>query len=70
MFENLISKILRIERESIPNRQEIVIAPDVISAPVPEKYGKDIEALRKKNGDAFKTCLRINFTFKRFYQSC
>lgn len=33
MFENLISKILRIERESIPNRQEIVIAPDVIYHP-------------------------------------
>lgn len=33
MFENLISKILRIERESIPNRQEVVIAPDVIYHP-------------------------------------
>ena len=33
MFENLISKILKIEWEPIPNRQEIVIIPDVIYHP-------------------------------------
>ena len=33
MFENLISKILKIEWEPIPNRQEIVTMPDVIYHP-------------------------------------
>ena len=29
MFENLINKILGVEREPMPNRQETVTAPDV-----------------------------------------
>ena len=69
MFENLISKILGIEREPMPNRQDTVTAPDVTekavsSGPVPEKYRKDIEALRQKYGDAFKTGLCINLTLQ------
>ena len=59
MFENLISKILKIEWEPIPNRQEIVTMPDVIYHP------KDIETLRKKYGDAFKTSLCINLTLQK-----
>ena len=52
MFENLINKILGVEREPMPNRQETVTAPDVIekaisSEPIPEKYQRDIEALRQ-----------------------
>ena len=69
MFENLISKILKIEWEPIPNRQEIVTIPDVIYHPnlFLKKYRKDIETLRKKYGDAFKTSLCINlYTSKGF----
>ena len=62
MFENLINKILGVEREPMPNRQETVTAPDVTekavsSKPIPEKYQRYIEALRQKYGDAFKTGL-------------
>lgn len=69
MFENLISKILGIEREPMPNRQDTFTAPDVTekavsSGPVPEKYRKDIEALRQKYGDAFKTGFCINLTLQ------
>ena len=69
MFENLINKILGVEREPIPNRQDTCTAPDVTekavsSGPVPEKYRKDIEALRQKYGDAFKTGLCINLTLQ------
>ena len=69
MFENLINKILGLEREPMPNRQETVTAPDVIekavsSEPVPKKYQRDIEALRQKYGDAFKTGLCINLTLQ------
>ena len=69
MFENLINKILGVEREPMPNRQETVTAPDVTekavsSKPIPEKYQRDIEALRQKYGDAFKTGLCINLTLQ------
>ena len=69
MFENLINKILGLEREPMPNRQETVTAPDVIekavsSEPVPKKYQRDIEALRQKYGDAFKTGFCINLTLQ------
>ena len=53
----------------MPNRQETVTAPDVTekavsSEPIPEKYRKDVEALRNKYGDAFKTGLCINLTLQ------
>ncbi|QMI81281.1 hypothetical protein [Bacteroides sp. CACC 737] len=69
MFENLISKILGLEREPMPNRQDTFTAPDVTekavsSGPIPEKYQRDIEALRQKYGDAFKTGLCINLTLQ------
>lgn len=69
MFENLISKILGVEREPMPNRQETFTAPDVTekavsSEPVPEKYQKDIEALRRKYGEAFKTGFCITITLQ------
>lgn len=69
MFENLINKILGVEREPIPNRQDTFIAPDVTEKavphePIPEKYQRDIEALRQKYGDAFKTGLCINLTLQ------
>lgn len=69
MLENLISKILGVEREPMPNRQDTFTAPDVTekavsSEPIPEKYQRDIEALRQKYGDAFKTGLCINLTLQ------
>ena len=69
MFENLINKILGVEREPMPNRQETVTAPDVTekavsSKPIPEKYQRDIEARRQKDGDAFNTGLCINLTLQ------
>ena len=69
MFENLISKILGLEREPMPNRQDTFTAPDVTekavsSGPVPEKYQRDIEALQGKYGDAFKTGFCINLTLQ------
>ena len=69
MFENLINKILGVEREPIPNRQDTFTVPDatekaVSSEPIPEKYQRDIEALRQKYGDAFKTGLCINLTLQ------
>ena len=69
MFENLINKILGVEREPIPNRQDTFTAPDVTekavsSEPISEKYQRDIEALRQKYGDAFKTGLCINLTLQ------
>lgn len=69
MFENLINKILGLEREPMPNRQDTFTAPDVTekavsSEPIPEKYQRDIEALRQKYGDAFKTGLCINLTLQ------
>ena len=69
MFENLINKILGVEREPIPNRQDTCTAPDVTkkavsSEPIPEKYQRDIEALRQKYGDAFKTGFCIDLTLQ------
>lgn len=69
MFENLINKILGVEREPMPNRQDTCTAPDVTekavsSEPIPEKYQRDIEALRQKYGDAFKTGFCINLTLQ------
>ena len=69
MFENLINKILGVERALMPNRQDTCTAPDVTekavsSEPIPEKYQRDIEALRQKYGDAFKTGLCINLTLQ------
>lgn len=69
MFENLINKILGVEREPMPNRQDTFTAPDVTekavsSEPIPEKYQRDIEALRQKYGDAFKTGFCINLTLQ------
>ena len=69
MFKEFINQLLGLEREPIPNRQDTFTAPDVTekavsSEPVPEKYKKDVEALRQKYGDAFKTGLCINLTLQ------
>ncbi len=69
MFKEFINQLLGLEREPMPNRQDTRTAPDVTekavsSEPIPEKYGKDVEALRNKYGDAFKTGLCINLTLQ------
>lgn len=71
MFTEFISRILGTEpRFSVPDRLEDV-EPSVIvkkdsnpNQPIPEKYRKDVEALRNKYGDAFKTGLCINLTLQ------
>ena len=69
MFKEFINQLLGVEREPIPNRQDTFTAPDVTekavsSEPISEKYQRDIEALRQKYGDAFKTGLCINLTLQ------
>lgn len=69
MFKEFINQLLGLEREPMPNRQDTFTAPDVTEKavshePVPEKYQRDIEALRQKYGDAFKTGLCINLTLQ------
>ena len=69
MFKEFINQLLGVEREPMPNRQDTCTAPDVTekavsSEPIPEKYQRDIDALRQKYGDAFKTGLCINLTLQ------
>ena len=69
MFKEFINQLLGLEREPMPNRQDTFTAPDVTekavsSEPIPEKYQRDIEALRQKYGDAFKTGFCINLTLQ------
>jgi hypothetical protein len=75
MFEEFISRILGAEKVSVLNRQEEVTTPDVIekssiAKPIPEKYNKDIEALRTKYGDSFSTGFFIEVTLKELLEIC
>lgn len=73
MFTNLINKILGAEQKiSVSNRLEYA-EPSVIvkkdsnktpCKPIPEKYKKDLDALRNKYGDTFKTGLCISLTLQ------
>ena len=71
MFGNLINRILGLEtdspgtgRQPPPRTASDVVKKAVSSGPVPEKYQRDIEALRRKYGDAFKTGFCINLTLQ------
>lgn len=69
MFIDFISRILGAEKVSVSNRLENDAVPSVIvkkdsTKPIPEKYQRDIEALRQKYGDAFKTGFCINLTLQ------
>lgn len=74
MFTDFINRILGAERRpSVSNRLENNAAPSVIvkkgsnkTSPksIPEKYQRDIEALRQKYGDAFKTGFCIDLTLQ------
>lgn len=76
MFEEFISRILGTEKVSALNRQEEFTTPDVIeksstiAKPIPEKYEKDVEALRKRYGENFKTGLCIEITLKELLEIC
>lgn len=68
MFENIINRILGAELRSATSNRLENAAPSVTvkkdSKPIPEKYKKDIEALRGKYGVAFKTGLCIELTLQ------
>lgn len=70
MFTDFINRILGAERRpSVSNRLENDAVPSVIvkkdsTKPIPEKYQRDIEALRQKYGDAFKTRFCIDLTLQ------
>lgn len=68
MFIDFISRILGAEKVSVSNRLEnagpsVIVTKDS-NRPIPEKYQRDIEALRQKYGDAFKTGFCINLTLQ------
>ncbi|WP_347152764.1 MULTISPECIES: hypothetical protein [Phocaeicola] len=68
MFIDFISRILGAEKVSVSNRLEnaepsVIVTKDS-TKPIPEKYQRDIEALRQKYGDAFKTGFCINLTLQ------
>ena len=66
MFGNLINRILGLETDSPGTgcQNSYVVKKAVPHEPIPEKYQRDIEALRQKYGDAFKTGLCINLTLQ------
>ena len=68
MFIDFISRILGAEKVSVSNRLEnaepSVIVKKDSTKPIPEKYQRDIEALRQKYGDAFKTGFCIDLTLQ------
>ena len=74
MFTDFINRILGAEQKPSPSRLDNNIAePSVIvkkdsnktfPKPIPEKFKKDVEALRGKYGDAFETGLCISITLQ------
>ena len=68
MFTEFISRILGAElRTAASNRLEtadpgVTVKKD--SKPIPKKFKKDVEALRDKYGDAFKTGFCITITLQ------
>lgn len=75
MFTDFIKQILGAERRTttsnrLENAVPSVIAKKDSNKPIPEKYEKDIEALRKKYGENFKTGLCIEITLKELLEIC
>lgn len=54
-------------RETTPG---VIEKSSSIAKPIPKKYEKDIEALRKKYGENFKTGLCIEITLKELLEIC
>ena len=74
MFAEFIKQILGAERRSVSNRLEnaepsVSVKKDS-NEPIPEKYRKDIEALRKKYGDSFSTGFCIEVTLRELLELC
>lgn len=69
MFTDFIKQILETERIFISNRQEKTV-PDVTEKKavkendIPDKLRNDIEALKKKYGESFKSGLCINISLQ------
>ena len=70
MLGNLMNIFFDGTLEESSERQVRETTPDVteksstIAKPIPEKYKKDVEALRKRYGENFKTGLCIDLTLK------
>ena len=74
MFTEFVKQILGAERHSVSNRLEnaepsVSVKKDS-NEPIPEKYRKDIEALRKKYGDSFSTGFCIEVTLRELLELC
>lgn len=71
MFEEYIKRILENEQIVVTSRQEKTV-PDVIEEKtvyvkennIPDKFKNDIEALKKKYGESFKSGLCINISLQ------
>lgn len=58
------------ERQVRETTPDVIEKSSSIAKPIPEKYEKDIEALRKKYGENFKTGLCIEITLKELLEIC
>ena len=76
MLGNLMNIFFDGTLEESSERQVRETTPDVteksstIAKPIPEKYEKDIEALREKYGDSFSTGFCIEVTLKELLEIC
>lgn len=76
MLGNLMNIFFDGTLEESSERQVRETTPDVIeksstiAKPIPEKYKKDVEALRKRYGENFKTGLCIEITLKELLEIC
>ena len=76
MLGNLMNIFFDGTLEESSERQVRGTTPDVteksstIAKPIPEKYKKDIEALREKYGDSFSTGFCIEVTLKELLEIC
>lgn len=76
MLGNLMNIFFDGTLEESSERQVREATPDVmeksstIAKPIPEKYKKDVEALRKRYGENFKTGLCIEITLKELLEIC
>lgn len=58
------------ERQVRETTPDVIEKSSSIAQPIPEKYEKDVEALRKRYGENFKTGLCIEITLKELLEIC
>lgn len=58
------------ERQVRETTPDVIEKSSTIAQPIPEKYEKDVEALRKRYGENFKTGLCIEITLKELLEIC